>query len=322
MGFLSNLFSSEPDLESFTIDQMVRYTNSLTAWLDAHPTGFNTPEHIKEKRKHKQALLDKAITVWQRKIGEHAEQHSLSDPFGRDTPDILAEAVDNSINSLQDYIEYAVLETGLSNEEVQKYSIELLNQFEKEYLSQGLTEKDAPASAFSRLISERPLPNIESHQKREINNAIQYKIKAGIGLTECPIGSSYTVFQDIFGGEPFKHPNLGDSFIFIQSKENGVLAFLEEDKITQINFTFSNETYNDFSGKTEKDIGKNSTIDDVINKYFEPDIEDECDDEDDLSINEPQIPISKKSLNYSHLGIRFNFENGQLKEIIASSSNP
>ena len=72
MGFLSNLFSDEPDLENMTLDQMVRYTDKLSSWIDENNLVFNPSEELKKERAHKQALLEKAIDVWQRKIKENS----------------------------------------------------------------------------------------------------------------------------------------------------------------------------------------------------------------------------------------------------------
>ena len=319
MGFLSNLFSSEPDLDNLTVDQMIRYTNSLTAWLDAHPIGFNTPEHVKEKIKHKRALLDRAMAVWQRKMSEHAEQQGLPDPFDPVTQDLLAEAVDNSINNIQDYIEFAVSETGMTNEDIQQFSLDFLNQCEKEFLSQGLSGQDAAASALSRLITEKPIPTIKpssgthnSNVNAFIKNTAQYEIMPNIGLSECPVGSLNTDFEKLFGGERYE-PKLKDfNLKYIVSKENGIEVLIEEERIRTFFFHFSNDGYTDFSGKTDKGIGRDSTIKDVISKYSEPDnIE-----EDDYS----QPSILKKDLEYDRLGITFNFENEQLKTIVVQHS--
>jgi hypothetical protein len=70
MGLFSNIFGGEPDLENMTVDQMVHYTDKLSSWIDENNLVFNPSEEIKKERAHKQALLEKAMVVWQRKIKE------------------------------------------------------------------------------------------------------------------------------------------------------------------------------------------------------------------------------------------------------------
>lgn len=70
MGFFSNLFSTEPDLENFSPDQMNRYVSSLDKWIDRHINQLNLSEETKTELQNKRALRNKAMAVWQRKIEE------------------------------------------------------------------------------------------------------------------------------------------------------------------------------------------------------------------------------------------------------------
>lgn len=68
MGLLSNLFSSEPDLENFTTYQMKRHVESLYNWIDRHDRLLDPSDSIKAELRNKQDLYDKAMAVWKRRL--------------------------------------------------------------------------------------------------------------------------------------------------------------------------------------------------------------------------------------------------------------
>ena len=70
MGFFSSLFSSEPDLENFSPDQMNRYVESLDKWINKHIDQLNLSDSVRVELQNKRALRSKAMAVWKRKIEE------------------------------------------------------------------------------------------------------------------------------------------------------------------------------------------------------------------------------------------------------------
>lgn len=139
----------------------------------------------------------------------------------------------------------------------------------------------------------------------------RYEIHAGIGLPECSIGMPVEHFQKLFGGEYTEIPFLDSKTIFISSKGNGISARIEEGKIGAMFFFFSSKTYSNFSGETDRGIGRYSSIDSVITIYGDPDEIDKLYDDDEID----EFDVQETSLCYNRLGIKFTFENNTLVDI-------
>lgn len=58
---------SEPDVEDFDLNQLKRHVKNLQKWIDANSNNANISEHEKAVLSKKQAQLERALLVWQRK---------------------------------------------------------------------------------------------------------------------------------------------------------------------------------------------------------------------------------------------------------------
>ncbi len=70
MGLFGSLFGKEPDIENFTPHQMKSHVNLLEDWINRHKAIENPSPEIIQKLQEKQALHDKAMATWERKIKE------------------------------------------------------------------------------------------------------------------------------------------------------------------------------------------------------------------------------------------------------------
>lgn len=59
MSIFGKLFSSEPDIEKLSPDQLNRYSDTLGKWLSQHIVIVNPSETIKQQIAEKQARYDK-----------------------------------------------------------------------------------------------------------------------------------------------------------------------------------------------------------------------------------------------------------------------
>ena len=73
----------EPNVENFTVDQMIRHVKSLQNWIDRHEVIPNPSDSVKAELQKKRAQYDHAMGVWKRKIEEAANQGGQSAPLAK-----------------------------------------------------------------------------------------------------------------------------------------------------------------------------------------------------------------------------------------------
>ncbi|MDP1635008.1 MAG: hypothetical protein Q8L69_10050 [Gallionellaceae bacterium] len=137
----------------------------------------------------------------------------------------------------------------------------------------------------------------------QISTERQYKIKAGVGLEECPI----ELCDETRFNQQFQSTKTG---AYLLAPQQGVDALLRRGKVRTFFFYFNSERKGSFNGKTEAGIEKSSTRDDVIRQYGKT---------NDILIG----PVSLDSggwgevetLRYEQKGISFTFINKKLADI-------
>jgi hypothetical protein len=90
-------------------------------------------------------------------------------------------------------------------------------------------------------------------------------ILPGEGLKGCQIGGT-TADAKVLFGNPSK---LEGSYVIFTDK--GIDLLLKDDKIKGIFFYFRDRDHKPFAGKTDKGIGRDSTMEDVQKAYGKPD---------------------------------------------------
>ena len=65
-----NSGGGEPNVENFTVDQMIRHVKSLQNWIDRHEAIPNPSDSVKAELQRKRAQYDHAMAVWKRKNEE------------------------------------------------------------------------------------------------------------------------------------------------------------------------------------------------------------------------------------------------------------
>lgn len=172
------------DLHLKTLNDWIRRYHNLP-----HPS---SGMKIKYEEKQKRAFL----------IVKEIEKRNSSKVIA----ETVEETIESSFDSLQDYIDKAMLFTGLSNEVVNKFAKAKLEEYEKDFLSQGQSQNDAAANAFSRLISECPMPETDNtsrapkqtHYKRN-----QSKIFRDAGDIVSEFNISRDDFVSLYSGYRF-----------------------------------------------------------------------------------------------------------------------
>lgn len=80
MGIFGKLFSSEPDIEKLSPDQLNRYSSILSKWLSQHIVIVNPSESVKKEIAEKQARYDRV----QEKLRPYfLETKAKIDSFGK-----------------------------------------------------------------------------------------------------------------------------------------------------------------------------------------------------------------------------------------------
>jgi hypothetical protein len=148
-----------------------------------------------------------------------------------------------------------------------------------------------------------------------------YIILPGIGVKECSLGMNKRNFRREFGAKRLGHDSSiedvkTETAYYLRAKNKGVDALIERGKMRTLFFYFISKTHKSFSGETDKGIGRDSSIEDVVTNYGEPD-----DVHESVASNYAAIPgAHKKWLHYDSLNISFTFLNGRLADIRTTTS--
>jgi hypothetical protein len=130
-------------------------------------------------------------------------------------------------------------------------------------------------------------------------------ILPGIGLKGCriagPIGDALALFGKASNVE-------GEC---LQFADQGVECSIEEKKVCVLFFHYQSQTHKPYAGKTDKGIGKESSIEDVIKQYGKPDRIDES----VVSQYGPKPGAKEHYLPYAKLGITFTFYDKKLANV-------
>ena len=78
-----NSGGGEPNVENFTVDQMIRHVKSLQNWIIRHQAIQNPSESVKAELQRKRSQYDHAMAVWMRKIEEPTNQGGQSAPLAK-----------------------------------------------------------------------------------------------------------------------------------------------------------------------------------------------------------------------------------------------
>ncbi len=125
-----------------------------------------------------------------------------------------------------------------------------------------------------------------------------------IGIVGCEIGNPVEHFYASFGGVREKE--------YVLSYETGVEALIEDEKIRTLFFHYQGKKFNRFRGKTNKGIGSDSAIRDVIEAYGRP----TRIGESIISQYGPLPGAMEKLIEYDDKGISFSFWNDRLATVI------
>jgi len=132
-----------------------------------------------------------------------------------------------------------------------------------------------------------------------------HTILPGVGLKGCRIGAPLEDARKQFG-EPSSD---GGSYIHFAAQ--GVEACVEAGKIRTLFFHYRSRTHKQFRGRTDKGIGKQSTIEEVMKQYGEPDRIGES----VVSEFGPEPGAYEHYLPYARLGIAFTFSDRKLAHV-------
>jgi hypothetical protein len=130
-------------------------------------------------------------------------------------------------------------------------------------------------------------------------------ILSGIGLKGCRIGGPIRDALALFGKPSSVE---GED---LQFAGQGVECSIEEKKVCVLFFHYRSQTHKPYAGKTEKGIGKESSIEDVIKQYGKPDRIDES----VVSQYGPKPGAREHYLPYAKLGIAFTFYDKKLANV-------
>jgi hypothetical protein len=130
-------------------------------------------------------------------------------------------------------------------------------------------------------------------------------ILPGEGLKECHIGGSIQDARDLFG----KSSSEKDGYVHFA--DQGVEVKVNDAKIEAMFFHYRSRSHERFEGKTDKGIGKDSSIEEVIKLYGKPDRIGES----VISPFGPEPGATEHFLPYAKLGIAFTFYDKQLANV-------
>ena len=172
-----------------------------------------------------------------------------------------------------------------------------------------------PLSILFFAATECRAQSAREHEKAEV-------VSAGTGIAACPIGCDVERFVALF-------PEARWSGMFLLDRKRGVEARVRRGHIATLIVFFNSATQRretallsaevhglsvatygkqfDFKGKTDTGIGAESSIDDVIGIYGQPE---DRDDGAGLAVENKEV-----SLDYPSKGILFTFQNDRLSDI-------
>jgi hypothetical protein len=144
-------------------------------------------------------------------------------------------------------------------------------------------------------------------------------IRTGEGVTGCKIGGTLENAEAIFGkstsasekykDDPKTAEHMKDYFHFT---EKGIDILLNKGKISAIFFYYDeSQSHKIYAGKTDKGIGKESTVENVIKQYGKA----ESQSERIVSEYGPKPGAKEKCLQYPKQGITFTFYDDKLADI-------
>jgi hypothetical protein len=76
--FYLNRVGGEPDVEKFTLNQMIRHVKSLQQWMDRYYTISNPSDAMKAEFHRKNEQWNHAMAVWKRKDEEAIAKNELN----------------------------------------------------------------------------------------------------------------------------------------------------------------------------------------------------------------------------------------------------
>jgi len=173
----------------------------------------------------------------------------------------------------------------------------LPSEHAERFLRDALTKLDSPPEATGTVArGEVPV---------QTDNLGPRTIVPGFGLKECRVGGMVADAQALFG-KPSGQEGENVSFA-----EQGVELATQDGKIHTLFFMYRDRDYKPYSGKTDKGIGPESTIDDVQKAYGKPDRI----DENVISKQGSNPGAVEHYLPYSKLGISFIFHDQKLANV-------
>ncbi|WP_218192559.1 hypothetical protein [Pseudomonas sp. Irchel s3h17] len=138
----------------------------------------------------------------------------------------------------------------------------------------------------------------------------RYLITSGVGLPDCRIGKDENNFIEQFGGKKWED--------YWTAESKGVGVKVVDGKIATMFFFFYSKTHTSFDGQTNVGIGKNSSINDVVRAYGEP----QRIGESDLPDSSAMPGAHEISLEYPSMGIVFTFWDRRLADIRVFAARP
>jgi hypothetical protein len=134
-------------------------------------------------------------------------------------------------------------------------------------------------------------------------------ILPGLGLKDCRIGAPIQAARDVFGKPSSEEGG------YLQFADMGVEASTKDGKIETLFFHFRSRTHKAYPGKTDKGIGPESTIEEVINQYGDPDRIGQS----TVSEFGPEPGAKEHYLPYGKLGLAFTFYDKRLANVRVSA---
>lgn len=132
-----------------------------------------------------------------------------------------------------------------------------------------------------------------------------YTIKSGEGFEDCKVGDSS---DDLI--EKFGKPSKNDG-AYIDYYEKGLEVSIKNGKVSTIFLLYRSKSHMTFDGVTDKKIGFNSTIPEVIRLYGKP-----SRIGNSIVSEYGSFPGAHEYyLEYNHLGIAFTFYDNELADI-------
>jgi hypothetical protein len=130
-------------------------------------------------------------------------------------------------------------------------------------------------------------------------------ILPGVGLRNCKIGAPIQDARELFG----KPSSQTDGHI--QFADRGVEVAIDKGKVRVLFFHFRSRDHKTYAGKTDKGIGKDSSMEDVTKQYGKPDRITES----IVSEFGPQPGAREHYLLYEKQGTAFTFYDKQLADV-------